>query len=297
MKKSRKHLILILSFIVVISSLLSGCGVLSGISDKNWDKKGELLVYSAADVPKDELSLFATSSTGRTGLAKALPVSPSKIKDALFVSGSGVEDSQKDLGLIALCSNEISDWNTLFVTGDNERPFVAVVPTEEARALPLLGRKYDDIGYTFGIAFELTSDETGVTINSKNAGKGSSIESALKEAGLSGLLRVEKVNGEDFPIEQVDIRTGYLPNLDFGGVYELVIRKGSTKTNVSVQADTRILIQSSEANSLQELSYSEDFDGFLAVHTDALDVGFWVIEPYSQLVYVQETVNVSPSSE
>ena len=283
-------LVATLVILLAAALLLGSCGAFSGAKENNSGKDGLLISYTPEQADMGKMAVYSLISPGGGYISQARHVSLSYFKDGVLASqqlNSGgykyteVDETNTDFTAIIISEPSIKSLEGLFVETTDEAPLVATIPTEEDRMLPVVATYYSDLGYTFGGNFSLTEDREAVYIT--NVYEKTSLEGALKEAGFkgAGLVRVTEINGEPFPVEQIDIRTGWLSGLPKNGKYELTVRKGGLYKTVAVYADTKIFCEP-ENKIRRSLKYTEVYNGFPSISTETLIEGYWYIEPFGQ---------------
>jgi hypothetical protein len=292
--KKTKIIISVFTMILLLGTF-TGCSGLMGENVlKNWDKDGKLINFKLEDIDPDSAALYI--SPDKVKINMLLPVQPDahdngfKYTDQesseLENSSSESVNTQATFNTISLQNKDVLDFDKLILSPKKD-PLIANVPTEEYKEESLFAKKYDDFGYSFGAVFSISEDGNDVYLDPSKANDNSDIKEVLQKANLDGdgLLHVTKINGKAFPIELIDARTGFLPKLDKQAIYELSIEKGSKRTTINTIADTKILAEP-DVSIIESLVYGDAYTDFLSIDTNNLSKGYWVLEPFNQLMLV-----------
>lgn len=144
--------------------------------------------------------------------------------------------------------------------------------------------RYNDLGYSLGIANLSQSSDGTYFISDDNILSGSDASYKLRQLLLSGGIHLIKLNGR--PMSQTSLnQAGGINGLEKGKSYKLEVYQGTFYTKGVIKADTRMIM---EGLTTQTNGYSITKDGYALLNMPAMTTGYYSVEGGSVFHYIAD---------
>ena len=248
---------LFIALIITALFLLSACGK-APIADKSGDR----LEYKLKDIPEDGFYVHDIVNDTFTPVMNG---------------ADGYSGIDFNLGSDSFCwmGDYTLDLISLIPEIDNSHELIAYYESEGNLPKTVTIEEYESLGYTVGVKFIVSEDNTTLYMDNQDTCNSSEIRELLKD-NSSNLLPIETINGKyGMPMSNVDKSIDVLLGLEKGKYYDITYFDGTEFNSITAKADTLVL-KLKDSTELKR-PYKETRSGYFKVDLPDLNKGYYYI--------------------